>query len=81
MKQCNLKEARIEDGRPAHQIAEALGLSRSQLYRIESGECQASTDIARRLRRFWPKKVPDLAIYDPKAFEEDRRKKESKSNE
>jgi predicted transcriptional regulator len=70
MKQCNLKQAREDSGRPAREIADTLGLSRSQLYRIESGECQASFTVARKMRELWPKsKVPDLAIYDPEEYE------------
>lgn len=67
--QLSLREAREASGLTAREIAMALGMARSQLYRIESGECQASFDLARRLREYWPKtKVPDLAIYDPPEF-------------
>lgn len=77
MKQLNLEEARKATGHPAHLVAEAIGklagasLSRSQLYRIERGECQPSRKIARAMRTFYgsERRLPDLAIYDPEAFE------------
>ena len=73
MKYQSLKEARERSGQSAREIAEALDLSRSQLYRIESGECQASFEVARRIRSYWPiTKVPDLAIYDPQEFQRRR---------
>lgn len=73
MRQQSLSEARETSGRPAREIAETLGLSRSQLYRVESGECRASFALAHRMRAFWPKsRVPDLAIYDPREFEKRR---------
>ena len=69
MRQQSLAEAREASGRPAREIAHSLGLSRSQLYRVESGECRASFELAHRMRAFWPKsRVPDLAIYDPREF-------------
>ena len=70
MKHLNLEEARKQSGHTGQEIAEALGISRSQLYRIEGGECQAPFALSRRMRAYWPRKlVPDLAIYDPQEFE------------
>lgn len=76
MKQCSLLEAREGSGLPASHIADTLQISRSQLYRIESGQCQASFEVARRIRRYWPlNKVPDLAIYDPQEYENRRKQR------
>lgn len=73
MKQMSMKEAREASGETAGSIAAQVGLSRSQLYRVESGECQASHEICRKIRAKWPpRKVPDIAIYDPEVFEERR---------
>lgn len=76
MTHINLKEARARSKLTAATVAEKIGISRSQLYRIESGESQAAWSIARAIRKMWPRsKVPDLAIYDPVVFEERRDKK------
>lgn len=71
MKQLSLREARRATGKTAAQIAELVGVSRAQLYKIEAGDCQISIATARRLRELYGsrRRVPDLAIYDPEAFE------------
>lgn len=71
MKQLNLRQAREASGKTAAEIAKILGLSRSQLYRIEAGECQISLETARAIRSLYGsrRRIPDLAIYDPEAFE------------
>ncbi len=76
MKHCSLREARKDSGRTVDKIAADLGIHRTQVYRIEAGTCQASPELARKIREYWPKKkVPDLAIYDPKEFERRRAKR------
>lgn len=74
--QLSLYEARKNATITGHELASILGISRSQLYRIESGECLASFKVCRRIRAHWPMGlVSDLAIYDPKEFERRRAQK------
>lgn len=81
MTHCSMKEARESSGETAEKIATGVGLSRSQLYRVESGECQAALETCRKMRDKWPQnKVPDIAIYDPVIFEQRRASNGKRTN-
>jgi DNA-binding XRE family transcriptional regulator len=61
----SLREARAESGMTAREVAEAAGLDRVSLYRIEAGSQHPRRDSARALFRLFAGRVPLAAIYDP----------------
>jgi len=61
----SLREARRESGKTAREVAEAAGLDRVSLYRIEAGTQHPRRDSARALFRLFGGRVPLAAIYDP----------------
>jgi DNA-binding XRE family transcriptional regulator len=61
----SLREARRESGLTAKVVAEAAGLDRGTLYRIEDGSQHPRRDSARRLFQFFGGRVSLAAIYDP----------------
>ena len=65
MKHSTLKEAREGSGKTAQEIAEAAGVSRASLYRIEDGDQLPSRPVARKLFRLYRGRVPLALIYDP----------------
>jgi DNA-binding XRE family transcriptional regulator len=61
----SLREARAESGLTAREVAEAAGLDRVSLYRIEAGSQHPRRESARALFRLFAGRVPLAAIYDP----------------
>ena len=59
-----LKDARLESGRTAQEVAHLAGVSRASLYRIESGEQLPSREVARKLFELFQGKVRLDVIYD-----------------
>ncbi len=59
-----LKEARLESGRTAEEVAHLAGVSRASLYRIEGGEQLPSRDVARKLFELYQGRVSLGMIYD-----------------
>lgn len=60
-----LKEARIESGRTASEVAHLAGVSRASLYRIEAGDQLPGREVARKLFELYRGQVDLLEIYDP----------------
>lgn len=59
------------------QVADAIGVNRSTLYRIEAGEVAPSRDTARALFDHYGGSVPVAHCYDPKyARREERHTRE-----
>ena len=71
-KKLTLREARKDAGMTAAQVAEAAGLDRATLYRIEDGRQQPKRENARSLFRIFKGRVPLAEIYDPKFCREVR---------
>ncbi len=61
----SLRDARRESGMTAKAVAEAAGLDRVSLYRIEAGSQHPRRESARRLFQLFGGRVPLAAIYDP----------------
>ena len=51
--------------RPLAQVADAIGVNRSTLYRIEAGEVAPTRETARKLFDYYGGRVPLAHIYDP----------------
>jgi len=68
VKRWTLYEARLETGKTAEEICEAVGCTRPTLYRVEAGEVVPKRELARSLFRFYRRRrihVPLAHIYDP----------------
>ena len=55
-------------------VADAIGVNRSTLYRIEAGEVAPSRDTARALFDHYGGKVPVAHCYDPTYARRDERR-------
>lgn len=55
----------LEPKRPLALVAQAIGVNRSTLYRIEAGEVAPTRETARKLFEYYAGKVPLAHIYDP----------------
>lgn len=55
----------LDPRRTAAAVAEATGINRSTLYRIEAGDVAPTRAIARKLYDYYLGAVPLAAIYDP----------------
>ena len=60
-----LKQHRKKLHRPLHEVAAAIGVNRSTLYRIEGGIVAPSRETARALFDYYGGQVPLAHIYDP----------------
>ena len=60
-----LHRARLESGKTADEICEAVGCTRPTLYRVEAGEVTPKRALARRFFNLYKGRVPLAHIYDP----------------
>lgn len=65
MKTVTLRQARIESGLTAEELATKAGIHRTTLHRIEAGLMLPKREIARRLFAVYKGRVPLGSIYDP----------------
>lgn len=65
MKTVTMRQARIDSGLTAEELATKAGIHRTTLHRIESGIMLPKRDIARRLFDVYNGRVTLGSIYDP----------------
>lgn len=69
-----LRQIRKKNGLTLRSVAKAVGISVSQLSRLEHGRHQATADQAEKLCRFYRGKITELQVLYPRRFMSRRRR-------
>lgn len=67
-----MARTRIARGLSLAQVAEAVGSDPGNIFRVEKGQQVPKRELARALFKFYGRKVPLGAIYDPEHHEAGR---------
>ena len=70
-----LREARQAIGKTIHEVAEAVGVSKPSMSRIECGKQRPSPTLAEKLSIYFKGKVTETQILYPERFVDSRKKR------